>query len=100
MKNSGAKNVIITLDEYHLLINDKGVYKAKIIKEYNLDSTLAGDTVIAGFVFNLQRGFDTIESFRYGCACGIGASFNQGLEGKQKVEALYDKIKLEVVKEF
>jgi 6-phosphofructokinase 2 len=55
----------------------------------------AGDSMVAGIVLSLSRGWNPADSLRYGIACGTAATMNSGTElcKLSDVESLYKWIK-------
>jgi 6-phosphofructokinase 2 len=56
----------------------------------------AGDSMVAGIVFSLQKGKTLEDAVRFGIGCGTAATMNAGTElcHKKDVEALYPLIKV------
>lgn len=55
----------------------------------------AGDSMVAGIVLSLSRGWDPSDALRYGIACGTAATMNPGTElcNLEDVESLFKWIK-------
>ncbi|MBX9850231.1 MAG: 1-phosphofructokinase family hexose kinase, partial [Cytophagaceae bacterium] len=55
----------------------------------------AGDSMVAGIVLSLSRGWNSADALRYGVACGTAATMNPGTElcKQEDVETLYNWIK-------
>jgi 6-phosphofructokinase 2 len=56
----------------------------------------AGDSMVAGLVLSLSKGWQMEQALRYGVACGTAATMNHGTElcRLKDVERLYDKIRV------
>lgn len=96
----GAENVIISQGaEGSVLINLQGSYHANSIQADIVSTVGAGDSMVAGFVMNYIRSRDIITTFRYANCCGVATAFSKGLATREKIEALYNEIVVEEIKE-
>lgn len=96
--NLGALNVIVSLgDEGSIMVNLDGAYKANAVHDDVISTTGAGDSMVAGFVFNMQRGSGVINAFKYANCCGCATSFSKGLATRDKIEKYYDLINVEKI---
>lgn len=94
--NEGAENCLISLGAMGaLLINQDGVYRSSISKGEVVSTTGAGDSVVAGFLWNYQRSRDIQTIFRYASACGSATALSKGLATREKVEEVVKDIKVE-----
>jgi 6-phosphofructokinase 2 len=83
-----AGAVLITKDEYYHVV-------PPVVKR--LSTVGAGDSMVAGLVFQLSQGINLREALAYGVACGTAATMNPGTElcRKEDVEKLFEIIKRE-----
>ena len=87
----GIPNVIVSLSERgSIMVCDKGVYKADILDEVVVGTTGSGDSMIAGFIFNIQRGFDEVSAYRYAACSGLATTYSQGLATRDQIEKYFD----------
>lgn len=91
LREQGAKNVLVSLGaEGGLLAADDGqVYTCAIPSGKLIDSTGAGDSMVAGFTAkNLCRA-DRAECLRFAVACGCASTYSYGLLDAKKLEEVY-----------
>ena len=80
-----------------ILFSDEGIYKANILDEV-IEKTLGrGDYIIAGFVFNKQRGFSDVEAFKYACCSGIATTFAIDIKMRREIDEVYDRFTVEKI---
>ena len=65
----------------------------------NLDDSLvnvtgSADSMVAGFLYGVIRGADTLESFKYANAASLATSLSNDLGSKEKIEEVYDTIEV------
>ena len=95
MKNLGAKNVIVSLDKEGALLcdsNGNDIY----LKSYPGDlvsSVGAGDSLIAGFVCGIEKGYNIKEAFMLGVACGNATAYSDSLATKEEIDQMLIKVK-------
>ena len=65
------------------------------IKGNIVSTTGADDAMVAAYVFDLQRGADEFEAFRYACAAGAATEFKSGLATRNEIEECYKLVKIE-----
>lgn len=82
MKRLGAKNFIIKLGEEGCCVHtDTFSGMVPAFKANAVDTTGAGDTFAAGFIYGLIQGWDVEKSVRYACAAGSIAVESIGATG-------------------
>jgi 6-phosphofructokinase 2 len=61
----------------------------------------AGDSMVAGITYSLQKNIDLHNALRFGVACGSAATMNDGTQlfNKEDAEKLYNQLK-ESIKKF
>ena len=95
LKNLGAKNVIVSLDKEGALLcdsNGNDIY----LKSYPGDlvsSVGAGDSLIAGFVCGIEKGYNIKEAFMLGVACGNATAYSDSLATKEEIDQMLIKVK-------
>jgi len=96
LKELGAENVIVSMaGSGAILVNDSGVYLAKVPKGILKNSVGAGDSLVAGFVYGIDSGKTILEAFNYGIASGSATAFSSGLCSKEDVVNLLDQVKID-----
>lgn len=76
MGKAGA--ILVTKDQAHT---------AKAPDVARRSTVGAGDSMVAGIVYSLSRGFSLLQSLQYGVACGTAATMNPGTELCRKTDA-------------
>ena len=93
---AGAKNVLLSLGlDGALLVCESGAFHSDHIKGNIVSTTGADDAMVAAYVFDLQRGADEFEAFRYACAAGAATEFKSGLATRNEIEECYKLVKIE-----
>lgn len=93
LKKEGAINVIVSLDKEGALLIDKNnkIYYNKG-KEIKVKSTVgAGDSLVAGFLYNYVNSNNIEESFKYGIICSQAACLTNALPTKLLIEEVKEK---------
>ncbi|KRN09279.1 1-phosphofructokinase [Liquorilactobacillus mali] len=92
----GAKHVLISMaGDGGLLITPDKVYYSKAPKGTVINSVGAGDSMIGGFVGTFAATKNSLESFRYGLACGSATAFSEDLADRAKIDEILPQIKIE-----
>ena len=88
----GAKNVIVSFaGDGAMLVNQDGAYTANTPKGTLVNSVGAGDSLVAGFVANIQtRG--AVEAFRYAVTTGSASAYTFGLCTKEDIDRLINQV--------
>ncbi|WP_214826274.1 1-phosphofructokinase [Exiguobacterium algae] len=88
----GAKNVIVSFaGDGALLVNSEGAFTANTPKGKLVNSVGAGDSLVAGFVANVNsRGAK--EAFRYAVTTGSASAYTFGLCKKEQIDRLIDEV--------
>lgn len=81
LQSKGARNVLVSLgpDGGLLAADDGKVYTCGVPKGKLIDSTGAGDSMVAGFVAKSITHDEKAESLRFAVACGCASSYSYGL---------------------
>lgn len=95
LQKQGARNVIVSLDkEGALLLDDnKEYYYLKSFPGKMVSSVGAGDSLIAGFIYGIEKGYNTKDAFVLGVACGNATAFSDSLATKEAINQMLIKIK-------
>ncbi len=97
VKKGRVKNILVSLGgEGAVLVNEKEAIQF-IPPKLKIKSTVgAGDTMVAGIVYQLNKGHAISEAVKFGVACGSATTINSGMQlgtmgGAKK---LLDRIKI------
>ena len=99
-KPDNVKFVILTFDKNRsILITDKEVYKADSIElpKERINGVGFDDSIMAGFMMNILRSPDIIESFQFANSCGQATLFSKGMATKEHINSVYEKIKVDKI---
>ena len=88
LKNMGAENVLVSLGaEGALLVaGDSKVYKKSAFKVTAVNTVGSGDSMIAGFLAGLDKGYEY--ALKLGAAAGAATAALSGLATKEKIEEI------------
>jgi len=93
LQDKGARNVLVSLagDGALLRSEDGQVLYRTAAKGKVLNSSGAGDSMVAGFLAGYERG-GYAEALKWGTAAGGATAFSQGLAAKAEIEAVYQTL--------
>ena len=88
LKKQGAVNVLVSRGkEGALLVDEYGkIHKAQPIKIKPVNPTGAGDSMVAGFLSGLDKGYEY--ALALGNACGAATAASTALAKKEEIEKL------------
>ena len=91
LQELGAANVLISMaaDGAILLTENNEVIKSRAIKGKVVNSTGAGDSMVAGFLAGWIEKNDYNYALKMGVAAGSASTFSENLAEKKEIEALY-----------
>ena len=93
---AGAKNVILSLgSDGAILADQSGIYKSQAVAGHVVSTTGCGDAMVGAYVFNIQRGANAMEAFKYASAAGSATAFVDGLATRNEIETWYKEIEVE-----
>ena len=89
----GAQNVIVSLGgDGALLVGENLEPQLRAAPQGKVVNTVgAGDSLVAGFIFEYLDSKDIARAFRYGIATGSASAFSEYLATREEVEALLEK---------
>lgn len=92
LRELGARNVLVSMagEGAVLLDENGGVYRSAACRGTVRNSVGAGDSMLAGFVSGLEKGFDY--ALRLGTACGGATAFSDGLASRDQIDELLGQI--------
>ncbi|MDO9628479.1 MAG: 1-phosphofructokinase [Acholeplasmataceae bacterium] len=95
---NGAKNLIISLgSEGSIFINKDFIYQAMPINGEILSTTGAGDSMVAGFIYEYQKNQNILDSFKFAVAASAATVFEETLATKDNILKYLDKV---IIKEI
>lgn len=94
LQEAGARNVICSLgkDGAQLLSEDGNVYYMNAPVGKLVNSLGAGDSMMAGFLYEYTRSKDYEKALKMGIACGSASAFSSELATREEVEALLETL--------
>jgi len=94
----GAKNVLYSSskDDSYIYTKDEA-YKCSSLSGSLLEVTGTSDSLVAGFIYGIIRGADTLESFKYANAASLATSMSNDLGSKEKIEELFETIEVDKI---
>lgn len=94
LRDMGAENVIVSLGgEGAVMASSDGmVYDLKPPIGTLVNSTGAGDSLVAGFITRYLETSDVIDSFKFAVAAGSACAFAQGFPTREETEKLYNEL--------
>lgn len=91
----GAQNVIVSMGaEGSLLITKDKVYQASNPPGKLVDTVGAGDSMIAGFLYEFTQGKPIEDCYKTAIAAGSGTAYSEGLTNKEMIMTLLSHITL------
>ncbi|MCX5773194.1 MAG: 1-phosphofructokinase family hexose kinase [Fusobacteria bacterium] len=91
----GAQNVVVSLaSEGAILITKSKNTMAFVPSIEPKNSVGAGDSLVAGMVYSLRKGYSLEKSFRYGVAMSVNAVTSKTLFDSEEIDNIYEKIRL------
>ncbi|MFZ1677534.1 MAG: 1-phosphofructokinase family hexose kinase [Saprospiraceae bacterium] len=93
--NKGCEIIVVSMaGDGAILVTEEVTYKAKAPDMPHLSTVGAGDSMMAGIVYSISRGWNLQQALRYGVSCGTAATMNPGTElcHKEDADLLYSRI--------
>lgn len=90
LRADGARNAVVSLGGKGAVMSgeDGGLYRASPPAGRLVNSTGAGDSLVAGFIAATLRGASVPEAFRFAVATGSACAYAEGFPSESDVEAL------------
>ena len=90
LKEMGALNVLVSLGENGAILVDENRFtkKCEPIKIEAINTTGAGDSMVAGFLAGLVNGYDY--ALKLGNACGAATAASLGIASKESILKLFE----------
>ncbi|WP_027129359.1 1-phosphofructokinase [Fusobacterium perfoetens] len=94
----GSENVLISLGkDGSILITKNGVYKGNVPKGKLISSVGAGDSMVAGVLYGINRGEKIEDVYKYGIASGSSTAFSEGLTTFENMKKLLNEIEIKII---
>ena len=94
MQEMGARNVLVSMaGEGAVLADENGeVYESEAPKGKLVNSTGAGDSMVAGFLAGYMEKKDFLYAFKMGLSAGSASAFSEDLATKEEILKVYKTI--------
>jgi 1-phosphofructokinase len=94
LQSLGAKNVLVSMGEDGALLLDalQQVHYMPAPVGVAVSTIGAGDSMLAGFLAGVVRGYDYPHALALGVACGSATAFSVGLATRPTIECLYTQM--------
>lgn len=94
LRDMGARNVLVSMaGEGAVFVGEKGEEYASDAPEGTLvNSTGAGDSMVAGFIAGYMENKDTLTAFKMGMAAGSASAFSENLASREEILNIYKTI--------
>ena len=95
MQEKGARNVLVSMagDGAVLVAEDGGIFQSEAPKGKVVNSVVAGDSMVAGFIAGYLENGSYEKAFQMGVCTGSASAFSEELDTKAEVIALLDSNK-------
>ncbi len=94
----GAQNVMISMgSKGSLFIDSKVVYRASLVHGHAIDTTGAGDSMVAGFIKSYLEHQDSKKAYLNAAICGSATVFSEGLASQETLKLYQNKIKIKEI---
>lgn len=95
LRDMGSENVLISLGkDGSILITKDKVYRGNVPKGQLISSVGAGDSMVAGFLYGLEKNEPIETAYKYGIASGSSTAFSEGLTTYKNMKNLLSQIKI------
>lgn len=97
LRRQGAQNVLVSLGaEGALLACGTGVYRCAAPEGTVLNTTGAGDTMVAAYLYAARLGLEDAQRLRLCVAAGSATAFSEALAAKETVEEILERTPMPV----
>lgn len=91
----GCENVIVSMGkDGAIFISENERYYGKAIEGKLINSVGAGDSMLAGFIGGLERGYTKRESFKLAVASGTATAFSEDIGSIELIKEMLDRVEL------
>lgn len=96
LTSQGIENLIVPINDFGSLYgNREELYSCNHHEDTNINTTGTSDSMVAGFIYAIQKGADCIEAFKFANAAGIATSISGDLASRETTENCYQKLSIE-----
>lgn len=93
LQQSGAQNVIVSLGgSGAVFIDENQSFYAEAPKGQVVNTVGSGDSMIAGVIAGLEKGFSKLDAFKLGVQSGSATAFNEDLAKAEDILALDNQV--------
>lgn len=94
LKEQGAQNVLVSMGKDGSLLIDEhnNIYYREACKGETINTVGCGDSMVAGFIAGIVRGYDYSDSLKLATACGGATAFSPVLAKSNEIEELLLKM--------
>ncbi len=94
----GAEHVMISMgSKGSLYVNDHLVYRASLVHGHAINTTGAGDSMVAGFIQSYLLDRDPKKAYLNAAICGSATVFGEGLANQDALKLYKHKIKIKEI---
>lgn len=96
----GAQNLIVSMGkEGSILITKDSIYRGNAPDGKLISSVGAGDSMVAGIVYGINKGLSIEESYKYAIASGSATACSEGLTSFETMNKFLNKVKINKIME-
>lgn len=96
----GAQNLIVSMGkEGSILITKDSIYRGNAPDAKLISSVGAGDSMVAGIVYGINKGLSIEESYKYAIASGSATACSEGLTSFDTMNKFLNKVKINKIME-
>jgi 1-phosphofructokinase len=97
---AGAQNVIVSLaGQGAVFVNRQEAYVARIPQRKPVNSSGAGDSMVAGFLYSYTETNDYETAFRFAVAAGSTTALSEGFCTHEKIASFLPQVRIEKINE-
>ena len=91
LQEMGARNIIISMggDGAYFLSEEGNSLFLKAPKGKVIDTVGSGDSMVAGFIYAIKKGYSLEAAFKFSVSCGSATAFSEKLATKKEILDLY-----------
>lgn len=92
LQEMGARNIIISMggDGAYFLSEEGNSLFLKAPKGKVIDTVGSGDSMVAGFIYAIKKGYSLEAAFKFSVSCGSATAFAEKLATKKEILHLYE----------
>lgn len=92
LQEMGARNIIISMsgDGAYFLSEEGNSMFLEAPKSKVIDTVGSGDSMVAGFIYAIKKGYSLEAAFKFSVSCGSATAFAEKLATKKEILHLYE----------